>query len=276
MKTANAFIGCLLGLLMASHVSASYIQIIPTIAAPDMITSGKVEFPVSVINNGDESAYDIRLSLIISNGFTSSTVFYRELKPKEQRNDVLTLDIENGTIQGTYVAALLTNYADANRYPFSSINPLIINYKVNTVSRIYGSIGDVNLNQGPENTRLTIINHDDRPRTVNVMPLIPDELKMSLPGLEYTINPNEEKDIPITISSSGALQGSTYPVFVKITYTENGQYYSSIIRGMVRINDTKQSGKMQFSLWIPIAGLAVLLAFLLFKKLKTNKKKGRR
>jgi hypothetical protein len=273
MKTANAFIVCLLGLIMASPASATYLQIVPALSGPDLITGDRAEFPVTVVNNGDENAYDVRLSLILPDGFTSSTVFYRQLKPKEQRNDVITLDIANSSMPGTYSAALLTNYADANRYPFSSVNPLLLNYKATTVSRIYGSIGDVNIKQGPENTKLTIINHDDRPHTVKVMPLLPDELKMSLPELEYTLNPNEEKDIPASISSTGALQGSTYTIFAKITYTENNQLYSALVRGVVHMEDTKPQNPTSFPSWLPYAGIAIVIAIIGYKRLNKPRRR---
>ncbi len=266
MDWRNTTSCCLLCMLLSSPAAASYIQIVPSITAPEIVRAGDTDLQVSVINNGDESAYDVRLSLILPDGFSSKTITYRELKPKETKRDTLKVSISDTLNQGSYVIALLTRYADANNYPFSSVNTITLDLGEPTSSKVYGTITPVTVNSGKSDAMLTVINRDDREHDIKVKMLLPYELKVEPNAIDLRIKPNEDLDMPLKVSSIGALPGSTYPIYARVSYLDGDQQHSSVLRGVVTIKDNGWQSLLPFPLWLPIVAVAAFAAIRIYQK----------
>ncbi|MFH0861467.1 MAG: NEW3 domain-containing protein [Candidatus Altiarchaeota archaeon] len=278
MKNQNTWLIIGLLALLPTTVSASYIQLLPQISAPDIIQTNTIDIPLTLTNHGDESAYNIQLSLLLPNGFTTQNKFYREIKPNETKEDTFTVNIPSGTTPGSYVFGLLTQYADANQYPFSSVNSLLVNYRIPTMSKIVGGISNANIKNQPTDVTISLRNRDEKEHPAAIKLIIPSELMADNIYFETTLNPNEEKQIPLTISSSSALPGSIYPILAIVTYIENNEQYSTVLRGVLQIEETKQISKnpLDSLLWLSIAVIILIVLFVIYLVYKRRKKKTRR
>jgi len=255
-------------LFLVTSTSATYIQIIPTLSAPDIIQEQTSEFPLAIVNNGDESAFNVQLSLVLPDGFTSSNIFYRELKPKEQRTDKFTVKINDTSIlPGTYVVSILIHYTDANQYPFSSVTSIIINYKTPTISAVYGVMDSVSIQRKPVEMMLLLRNRGDKPHNLKIKLILPDELIATNTNIDETLNANEEKSIPIMLSSQGALVGAVYPITARISYEDNNQHFSAIARGIVRIEESTY-GRSSLTFLAVGAVILIIVGFFYFKFVK--------
>ena len=216
----NATILLIILALTPAHASASYIQLIPSLSINDIVSEDTVTIPATIVNNGDESAYNVQMTLLLPDGFTSKNIFMREIKPGEKKEGVFTLEIPADTPPGTYVLALLTHYADANEYPLSSINSAILNYKTSTSSAVTGYMGTTELGREPVTLNITLRNREEKPHDITLKLLLPDELQTNQITTKATIEPNQEQQIQATITPTGALPGSTYPIIATSSYTE--------------------------------------------------------
>jgi len=260
--------------LAPTLASASYLQLVPNLILEDTVTNNSIEIPASIVNNGDESAINVQMTLLLPEGFTSQSIYIRELQSKENNEKTFTLQIPDDALPGTYVLGLLTHYADANEYPFSSINARLLNYKNPTSSAVSGIMNNIELDKVASTLEITLRNRDEKPHNIKLKLLLPDELQIDQQTAEATIEPGQEKQIQTKITPSGALPGSTYPIIATTSYNENGQQYSTIIRGVITIKQTTKN-PMPIPIWVPPAILAVIIGFLIYRRVARKTKRRR-
>ena len=85
---------------------------------------------LSLQNNGDEAAEDVRVSLLLPDGFASDRVIVGQLVPGVPWSGSIGVNITGNIMPGTYPAVVLTEYKDLNGYPFSSVSKNTIIYNV--------------------------------------------------------------------------------------------------------------------------------------------------
>ena len=268
-KTAGI---CLIIALLAASASATYLRIIPTLSPPDVIQGDSAEIPLTVVNKGDEPAYNLQFTLILPEGLSAQNLFVRGLNANEEKKDRFTVDIGKDMLPGTYVVGVLTHYQDANEYTFSSVNSLLLNYKNPSMSRMLGTMPNIELDKDPVDLTMTLRNRDEKPHDIQLQLILPDELKADKTRIEDTIDGNSEKEVPLTIKSTGALQGSTYPVMAIMTYTDGKQHYSSIIRNVVTIKNTTPKNPFSWQTVLPVFGILVVGGYIVFKRFRKTRR----
>ncbi len=275
-KNKAAWVLAALLILMSASACAKTIRLEPSLSYQDILASGPNDFKLSLVNKGDEPAYDVRATLLLPEGFKANTIYYQTLPPGENKSAVITVEAAESAPQGTDYSGLLINYADANRYPFSSIYPVLINHKAPTSSRVVGSIEKTVITSVSAESKVTISNRDSVPHDVTLTMILPDELSAEPSKLEASLNPGEEIARPLTITARGALDGSTYVIFGKITYREGGLNYASSTRSEVKIAGTKPDNPLPENL-LPVAAAATIIAAIIYYHMrKKPKKPGKR
>ncbi|MFH0890129.1 MAG: hypothetical protein V1836_03260 [Candidatus Aenigmatarchaeota archaeon] len=246
-------------LLMLPYASASYITISAQLA--EMTISGSnAEGVFSVSNSGDEPAYSVQTSFLSAPGAVFPTLFIERLDPGKRVDTPFNANITKTLLPGKYPVAVLTEYADANNYPFSAVSYSFLTNNERTSSDVTGTFGEAKVQKGgAAKIKLSIVNRGAAAHNVTLIVLTSKELLAGGYAKTVTLNSEDQKSMNVEISSLSALEGSTYNVFAVMEYDNNGKHFSSFARGSVAI--TKNEGL--FSVYI-IAGLLVVLAASIF------------
>jgi uncharacterized membrane protein len=233
------------------------------------MTKDETKIDVSILNSGNEPANNVQITPLLSSVFSTEPVSFEKLTPNEPKEAEFKVKLNKEAMPGNYPVAILTDYADVNGYPFSSVSPSFIVYKTRTTSKVSGVISDVSLtDKNNKKLVLTLRNLDDTSHNIKIKMFIPRELKISEDEKEITIGSKDEKELNFEISSLSALAGSSYLVLASIDYEDSVLHYSTFARGIVKIELGKS---FEFPLWLPIVSFIVLL-IIFFYYFKRGKK----
>jgi len=199
------------------------------------MTEDVTKIHVKLLNSGDEAAHNVKLSLLAT-GFSANPIFVGKLNPNDPFEEDFDVTLTEEILPGNYPVVILTDYADANMYPFSSVFSSSIVYKTPTVSRISGIMREVSLT-GKESKKLTlsIRNLDDKEHDVDVKLILPREIKAVDGEKTISIGSKQEKSLDFEVSSLSAISGSTYAILASMEY-EDEFHYSSFANGIIRID----------------------------------------
>jgi len=191
---------------------------------------------ISIVNTGDEAAYNVVLTLLHPEGFSSTPIATGVLEPSKPFEGKFTLTLSDDVRSGTYPLILLTNYADANSYPFSTVSARFISVGAHAPIKVVGSLSPTEL-EGSEQKPLTlkIRNMDDVQHEIETRLYLPQELKSDETVKTLTVPAKGEVETVFQVSSFGALGGSTYAVFATLSHTKNNIVHSAIAGNAVRI-----------------------------------------
>jgi len=238
-----------------------------------IIQEDKTTVNITLLNSGDEPAYDVQLSLLLPEGVSSEPIFLGELDPNMPKSGTFDIKINSDVIPGRYSMAILTEYKDANGYPFSSVLPKSLILKEFKSSQISGRISGITLGDKEiKKLTLELRNMDQRGHNLKIKLFIPRELKADNEEKSLVLNAREEKKINFDISSFGALPGSNYVVFASLDYEDSGIHYSSTAMGIVKVVEGRtvqsESEEIPFGVvfWILTISFIVLLSVFLYLK----------
>ncbi len=263
-------------LVLASAANAGFISM--TTKADTVVMIGNSSLlNVTVSNSGDEPAYDVKISLLLADGFSSESVFAGKIDQNSEYTTTFKIVSEEKK-NGEYTFAILVEYKDANRYPFSAISPNTIIYNSPSSSRVTATLKQATM-QDRGSTIMSIRNLDNVSHNVDIMLYLPKELSSLEARKNATLAAGEARQESFVIDNAGALSGSTYAVFAVLSY-ENGQHYSHVASSSIAIGEaeeTQKSGeeKSIFDkniILIVIGALILLLViYMIYKKLKGRK-----
>jgi hypothetical protein len=240
-------------------VTASFLSMQST------ITATEDETIIKVTNLGDENAYNVQLSLDINEQKKISSV-KNQLGMQESFEWKVPLDakLEN---PGKYPLILVTNYQDANFYPFSAISVSTFDYKKGTLSDIIAKINNIELSD-EGNLQLTIKNTAETAKDLNIRLIVPKELTVDRDKLRAKLPGKTQSTINFEIEKFSALAGSSYVVFAVIEYDENGRHYTTMASGVVNVIEKKNIFNNQILLISLLVILVVIFVYFQFKKKK--------
>jgi hypothetical protein len=226
---------------------------------------------IRLLNSGDETAYNVQISLINDN-FNVDQVHVGNLDPNMPFEGDINIKKMKEILPGDYPLVVLTDYADANGYPFSSVSPNYITYKTNTFSKLSGIFSELSLS-GKESKKitLTLSNLDSIPHEVKIKLFIPRELKVLDDSRVLSVKSKEEKKLDFDVSSFSALAGSSYVVLASIEYDDNNLHYSSFAQTIVKIIEEKSSISLDLPSWSPIAIIVILIVNFIYFQFRKGK-----
>jgi hypothetical protein len=264
MKKTTSFVFLLVVLSLTLSASAKYITISNTITMERIVYGEETTINVSLENTGDEPAYDVQLSLLLPDKMTATPIFLGKVDPMMPQSATFNIKVDPSMNPGTYTASILTEYKDANKYPFSSVSPNTLILREPRSSQISGIIQELSLGSKGEvrRLRLEMRNMDGAEHSLKLRIFAPKELKVTPPEKTVSIAGRSESVQELDVSSFGALEGSSYTVFASLDYDEGGAHYSSTAVGMVKI--VKQEDVLGF--WLPVIALAlIIVAFVVYQ-----------
>jgi hypothetical protein len=227
---------------------------------------------VKLLNSGDEAAYKVQISLL-TDSFKTDQLYVGNLDPNIPFEGDLNITETKEIFPGSYPLVVLTDYTDANGYPFSSISPNYITYKSHTVSKLSGTFSELSLS-GKDSKKLvlTVRNIDSITHDLKIKLILPRELKTLNDNSVLSLASKEEKTLNFDVSSFSALAGSSYVVLASLEYDDNNLHYSSFAQTIVKITEEKSSFSFNLPSWIPILVVIILVVVFLFFQFRKGKK----
>ncbi len=257
-------------LLTIQIALATVISLTTTISTVTMTGKSSI-IQVKLLNSGDETAYNVQFSLI-NDSFNADKLYVGNLDLNIPFDGNLTITKTKEILPGNYLLVFLTDYADANGYPFSSISRTDLTYKTPSKSLISGNFGELTLSgKQIKKLVLSVKNLDSTSHEVKVRLFLPRELKSDNDNRVLSIPSKEEKKLDFDVSSFSALAGSSYVVLASLEYDENNEHYSSLAQTMIRITEDKG---ISFNLpsWLPIIVVVGLIAVFVYFQFRKGKK----
>lgn len=246
-------------LLVIPIVVASYLSM------QSSITVTEDETIITVTNLGDESAYNVQLSLDISEQKKISDL-KSQLGMQEKFEWKMPLDSKPKN-PGKYPLILTTSYQDANSYPFSAISVSTFDYKQGAISDIAAKINSIEI-ADKETLELTIKNTADTTKNLNIRLIAPKELTAEKDKVSIKLPAKREITINFEIKKFSALAGSSYVVFGVIEYDEGGRHYTAISNGVVKVVEKKNIFNNQNLLIALLIILVMIFTYFQFRKKK--------
>ncbi len=258
-------------LLMVPLVSASFISMTTEVSTE--VSGDVVTVDVSTQNNGDESAYNVKLTTELE-GTRNSSQTKDILGVGQSFETDMSMDLSGLDKPGTYPLVVRVDYADANGYPFSAITHSSFDYQHSTSSEVFANIGKSTITEeGETNIRLRVRNMGNDVKQVRIRLVTPKEI--STEGEKTVeIRGGSQEVVEFEISSFGALAGSSYAVLA-VTEYEGDLHHSSVTRGTVKI---VEPGNLLLDNWFLLAALVLLVLIVVayqFKSLRWRFWKGR-
>jgi hypothetical protein len=253
-------------LMIPGFVLAGTISLTTSVTT-EVLTTEEGSVQISITNSGDESAYNVQLSLL-SDYFTSASVPIGTLNINEPFATNISINANSDVKEGNYPLILLTEYTDANGYPFSSVSPVTITYKTPHPSRITGVFENIELSgKRTKDFVLKLKNMDQVGHDVQIELFLPNELSSDSTEKILTLGSKEEKELIFKVSNFAGLEGSNYVILASIEYDDD-YHHSSITSGIVKIVEGKSISNIPK--WIIFPIIAVLVIIFIFYQFKSR------
>ena len=233
-------------LLLAGGASASFIRLSSTLTVESLVLSGDTVVNVTIVNEGDEPAYSVVLSLGTPDGISSAPLDVGTLYPNEPYEGFILVAVDESLPSGRYPIVYTTNYADANSYPFSTVSLRFLNVGAYAPIIVHGVLSPVELSGGEEKEmKLTVRNLNSIPHDVLVRVHAPNEIKVVDPQRTLSVAGQSESETSFKVSSFGALGGSTYVVAASMSFERAGLAHAGGASSFVTILKDGEDGSPQ-------------------------------
>ncbi|MFC2154602.1 hypothetical protein ACFLRC_03865 [Candidatus Altiarchaeota archaeon] len=241
--------------------------------------AGVIDF--IIVNQGDETAFKVRVSLEPEEQYESLPVTLGDISPGERVKASINFKLLNNPIPGKYPATAKVKYADGNGHPFSIVSPTLVDFKEKTVAKVAGAISPIELNPGSgAMLQVKVDNLDAEPRHFEVFLFTPDEIKTSMPKKTLYLTPGNDGNLGYYLGADSiALGGSNYAIFASISYQEGGLRYSQLVTGRVSVanpapkdNDSQDNLLEDNTFWLLACTLVFLCAIYIYLDSKTSKR----
>lgn len=252
------FLFCFVQLALAGSISI-------TVTATTSVFEDNGVVNITLQNNGDEAAEDVRVSLLLPEDFTSDMVVIGRLFPGVPWSGSIVFNTTDNLLPGAYPAVILTQYRDANGYPFSSVSKNSIVYKEISSSDVSGMINDNKKVELYDNVNIfiTLLNQGNSAIDAKVRLYLPREIKAEEYEKNISLDAKGKKDINFKISNFGALSGSSYFVLSAIEY-DGDKHYTSFASGIVEIKEKSEIAGLETS-WLIFLLIALIIIFILYQ-----------
>lgn len=225
------------------------------------VTSGRgwIEVKIIISNRGNEDALVVFPSLrlgevevqlkqvpYIAFGGSSSWV---------HRFNVKRLSFKQS---GVYPLFLMTNYHDANMYPFSMPKILLLHYRFKPSDPPLKGIFDVGKVNHTGKAEIMLTNPSQYDLSGTVELFLPNELVSLTPKTQFHLPEGKNIRIPFRFENAGALPGSSYRVYAVAQLVHSAIHYSLVIPEIIKVVGYRSTGNTS----LRIAGAIVFLIIL--------------
>lgn len=183
------FVICCLGFVNSAF--ASYISL--NTALSSKVKGNNLLVSVSVINKGDESAYNVQAELKLDRRQALGEKV-DQLPVNGNYSAQFTLPLSYAAA-GSYPLALIMHYTDANQYPFSALSCQTFAYKKEAAPEIFGQLKPTQF-AGEGTVRLVLKNLGDKEIRAVARLVLSRELTAKDETAAVVLGPRSEKSSP--------------------------------------------------------------------------------
>jgi hypothetical protein len=219
---------------------------------------------VTTTNKGDVPAHNVQAHLMLL-GHTQSSRIMGLLKQNEPETFVFEEPL-SAVRKGRYPLAVLVDFHDANRYPFSAVSCATF-YVKEDVNPNLACAGDDIFIQDSGELRFTIKNPGAATRSILATLVLPKELSSPKTSADFRIGIKQEEVVAFRINNFSALVGARYPVFCYFEYDSEETHYTALAEALVTIQKTKNWFQRTNLIWVIAAIiLGAIIAAYQFKR----------
>lgn len=254
-------------LLAASPVQAGHITISSSMNVVDDFADGTGVVEIELTNQGDESAYDVRLAVEPRDFFQSKETRIGILGPAKPRTEQVTVALTDTVNRGTYPLAVKIKYTDSNGHPFSIVAPMTVSVQEEAPAQVRVFVERLMITPGSGATLDVVVrNPSQEVKTIRTLFFGPDEIEVRAREKTATISGGSQSAVGYYVGASDrALAGSNYAVLVAISYVEDGIHHSRFATGRVGITAQRtplaeeRQGPLDDGVFVGLALFVVLL-----------------
>ncbi len=250
-------------LVLQSSVLAGHISLNTRYTFPSKVSSGNFTVNVEVKNTGDEAAYDVSLTPLLSEGLYSEPLAVgNKIAADGTFNGEIEVELGDNVTPGEYALAVLTDYKDANGYPFSSVSipPEKLVIRENSNALVSATIERIKLPvNGKKNIKLNLRNLEDIEHQVSVLLLIPREFDTGKNTETVNLKSRGDRELVFDLMSKGALSGSTYVIYALLEYDEDGIHHTSNAVGVVEVVEEEPGIDVPGYAFIAVVFISIVL-----------------
>lgn len=234
------------------------------------VTADQISLYVETVNKGDERALNIRMEALFPD-FPQSSPVIEKMDPNVKADHAFEWRLPPGSKYRQMVIPVLTHYADANLYPFSSVTCVVAARETPAVVGYIGRIDPVTI-ADTGLLRLHLRSTDGKTHKAKLRLVFPREISAEPTNADATIPVAGEVAFDFKIQNFSALQASTYVVWAVVSEDGADGIVEDAVMGNVRI-DTKRNMILSQWRW-GVAGLAAMLSlFYLYHVVSVRKRK---
>ncbi len=188
---------------------------------------------IKVCNTGDVDAYDVQVTVIVSEEQIKSP-----LKKLLAPNEPDTFSVEKtlaGLKKGRYPVTVIVDFHDANQHPFSAVSCTTFSFKEDVNADLVCVVDDLAMGKKGQ-LRVSLRNPGPGPRNCRATLVLPRELSSQKHSIDLEIAAGSEKTVAFEIENLSALSGSAYPVFCSVEYDLGDTHYAAVSGAVVRIS----------------------------------------
>lgn len=248
-----------LGVLACLPLHATYITIKTQVDTS--VRDNQATITVLTTNAGDEAGYDCRVTI---EAFGES---YR--LPKIDTLDVNRPYMNRVSIDcteqkpGRHGVTVLTQYRDANQYPFSAISIGYLKLGATSASPVMGKLS-ISQSGTVSWANVKVRNLTKAVQRATVKIVVPDELRCATPEQIVDLEPSAMETLQYKITNENGLVGSAYQVCALIVVDRLEYLYTDTAYGTISIAKPMQGHVLRYTL---IAGLSVIAVIVLVANL---------
>ena len=229
---------------------------------------------VRVTNKGSETAYNAKVHLSSLGGEQGSSVIHHLDKDQGRKLNFEKLIAEGK--DGSYPLTVIVTFHDANQYPFSAVSCSTFSFKKNVEPDLVCFGNDISIgNKGVLRFNLKNLSFESRPILATV--IVPRELSVARPKMNFEIPPRSEKAVEFEIVNFAALEGASHAVFCYFEYDADTTHYTAVAGARVTITSEENFFGRKKCVWIAlILVLTIILFITLVRDSRSKKSKAKR
>jgi len=262
MIQRNSYLVVILLVLAAGNTGA-VISLNTVWHVPRLSLGNETTVNLSITNNGDEPATDVKLDLMSEIGRPSSDIYWEMLSPGETGNGSFKIIFDDSIPPGSHPQKISLRYTNPRSEVYSLVFPAILNYGKVAYPLVRGRLSMLNLSEGGKaDLKLMLENLDNADHKVKIKLLIPDELGVDISEQTIEISRKKTKIITYTLYTIASREGNDYMIYATIEYAREDMHYTSTAKGRVHI--TKMKEKTSYLSKKNVLGAFIVLIVLVY------------
>ena len=228
-----------------------------------------LEISVTLFNDGTDAARNLQVHTKLF-GKTIGSRILPELGPGKSKAFVFDEKIE-GAKPGRYPLTIVTDFQDANQYPFSAISGMTFSVGPEKTTEL-AILGKDSRIEKKGKLSFNVKNIGEQKKQIQATLVLPRELSSPVSEKNFELPARSEKSLAFEIQNFSALSGADYPVFCYFEYDQAGIHHTAVSSATVRLITEENLFRQYRWVWIILIGVLVA-AFLV---VMVRQKKRRR